>query len=147
MFSHIMASQVRYCEALTAVRKILDSCTDDEGLDAPSSQEDTTDTGGGSSIDSDEDTLFAAPAEASAGPRSALKGSRGYSLEERVAFFRNHHSTCPAGLRIDALVDGSWCPAERGRTTTMSMARAIARARRQRCEVVSDVPACERTPL
>ena len=72
-----MGSQWRYCDALDAVRKILDSCNEDEDPAAPSTQEDTTDTGSGPPTDSDEDVFFAVPAEASAAPISALKGSRG----------------------------------------------------------------------
>ena len=92
----------------------------------------------------DEDLVFALPVEEEKRAQSAFKGTRGRKVGRKVGFYRGGRTVCEGGPIIPSLVDGSWCDEEYRTRAAMSFARALGRARRQQCQVVSELPACTR---
>ena len=90
-------------------------------------------------VDIDSETEHAVPGEGQEGT-PAWKGTHQYTAGRKVHFQGSGDSSGEAGTVNHLLVDGSWRRDERAPVMVDSICRAIARARRQRCEVVAGQP-------
>ena len=157
---------LRYSEANEAVRKFMEASSfdsDDDSSDWQScvseDESHTTASGFDSAsegwcesdawdADIDSDVPYACPVEDHKQERPAWLGTRQQKPGRKVTFTRGHRAVCEESKAIDyCLVDGTWNREGRSEAMVNSLARAIARARQQRCEVVSELPASERVPL
>ena len=165
LFSHTFAGVLRFCEATEMIRKLLEEFAKDDSIDdfhSCSGESDCCSTASGFDsasegwpedredaweADSDLDALPAMPCEEEVGP-PAWKGTKGLPLGRRVKFIGDHESVCDASADIDyALVDGTWRYSDLLDERVKNTLRAIARARRQRCDIVSDMQVLERPVL
>ena len=127
---------------------ILDSIADEDTQPGGEDSTGVADSDSSHHEDAGENFCIAVPGELTQVEEPAWIGTRGHLKDRRVSFARNYPTTCPSSTVVnERLVDGSFGNRQYREHTSHSRARAIARARRQRCLLRSDLPVERRGSL